>query len=412
MPKTIGVDVTKRLRINEIDDSELAHCIGELFPYSFFDGERDVMYSNDKDNDWLIKFTYSKKKLIRATARLHEPKISEIEEHISNIFFGPTTPSVQRDYMFSSKPMEGFMLAPNWFQLTPVPQNAPKAPYLWAEHPFVCEFLIPSSGMRSIDLFRRTRHYQEIGLLLNLIIEFGVRIQPKKGQPVWIIEPKAEQDSGKIKMASKFRQRGYSIEDHRVTAQSFSTTDHLNPLEAIYPDEYYYQIGIQHNTSLRISTDTIGLIAKFFNLRQDKKRHFTRSLFWFYQADKKNASSTSSAFISLVNAVESLLPNDNGQRCPTCGSYSNSISKKFEDFLNKYAPKIDQLRLHAGSKMWKGYKNLYNMRSMLVHGNYLFSSDHEIHLSLIDYNTAYEWTIADASYDLVRLALIEWLRRA
>lgn len=94
----------------------------------------------------------------------------KISREIENsILVGPQ--KVGREFSFSS-----FRVLGSWrgdrskVQILPPPDDAPRAPYEMADHPFILEFSIQESDFWPITNYRRIREHRDLTLLLNLLL--------------------------------------------------------------------------------------------------------------------------------------------------------------------------------------------------------------------------------------------------
>jgi hypothetical protein len=405
MSKPVELDVTERFGVGALDDIELCFFLFERYSYSSLSpssGEQSVLFCPEQFSDWVIKLIYRKKGLEKVLTRLGEAEIVKLEDQIKRDLLSPTVQSIERVFMFASIPVEGFFSVADQFQLFPPPSNAPKPPSPLGPNPFVCEISVSSSNVPSLRMFRRTVRIQEIGLLLNLLLEFGIRFPPVMQGLTWVTRKSSCKGERSV---SEFCVEGYSVEGFSVVAEKFSDARGWSPLEEVAPEVYYHQLGIDlGKPTLKVATDTRELAGKYFSLEETKKKKFLRALFWFYQSDKKIASSESIAYIALINAIETLLPDEPVEKCPECQRPLNSISTSFLKFLKEYAP--------VESQFEDGRRSLlYNMRSRLTHGQSLFSSDLGVSLLWNPADVA-NWKSFETASTLTRLALIEWLRKA
>lgn len=410
MSKSVELDVTERFGVEKLDVNELIFCLREFYSYSSYSsssGEQSVLYCKEQTSDWEIKLIYQKNQLRKVFARLGEAEIVKIESLIKRELQSTTVQSINRMFMFASMPVEGFFSVADQFQLYPPPSNAPKPSFLWAEHPFVCEFSAASSKVWSLNDFRRTVRFQEIGLLLNLLLDSGVRLPSNMARCVWVIKKTNKSPCNGEKYSSQLCQEGYIVKDFNRTTDKFSELRDWHPLEEAAPEVYYHQLGISPGHTLKVAIDTRELANKFLSLlKMDDRQKFLRALFWFYQSDERIASSVSIAYIALINAVETLLSDNPIEKGSKDQSILNkSKSKSFFEFIEEHVPA--RLQFEDGCER----KSFYDIRSRLTHGDTLFSRDLESSLLLNPAN-ALQWKVVYTASTLVRIALIEWLRKA
>ena len=271
MSKTVELDVTERFGVKDLDDNELYFCLFEKCSYSrtpsssSSSGEQSVLFSTGQASDWAIKLIYRKNRLEKVFTRLGEAEIVTIEDLIKRELLSPPIQKIRRMFMFASLPVKGFFLVKDKFQLCPPPSNASKPPFLCAEHPFVCEISASSSNLPLLNNFRLTVRFQEIGLLLNLLLEFGIRFPSKMGRHVWVIGKTERRSCNGEKHFSELCQEGYTVEGFNAVAEEFSETRGWCPLEEVESKVYYHQLGISPvRDALKVAEDTQKLVNKYF----------------------------------------------------------------------------------------------------------------------------------------------------
>lgn len=102
----------------------------------------------------------------------------------------------------------------------------------------------------------RHSRQMEVGLVLNLLFEFGVQI-PMNGGATWVIRPTRNSEHPTV--VSELLQSGYIVDGVAGQLPSFFDTAPLSPLNQTQPKQYYSQLGIPSGRSLEAATDTIGL---------------------------------------------------------------------------------------------------------------------------------------------------------
>jgi hypothetical protein len=110
----------------------------------------------------------------------------KIEE---SIVAGP--PKVGRAFGFSS-----FRVLGSWrgdlsgMQILPPPDDAPRAPYEGAEHPFILEFPMQGSDLWRITNHRWQREHRRLTLLLNVLLAGRTSLQPRRSEHFWASVPR------------------------------------------------------------------------------------------------------------------------------------------------------------------------------------------------------------------------------
>ncbi len=114
------------------------------------------------------------------------------------------------------------------------------------------------------------------------------------------------------------------------------------------------------------------LFDKYEKLDKEKYNIFRKSLYLFYSGVELKGSFPSQSFISLVSALETLIDFDNpfSGRCNSCGQPIYKVSKRFKDFILKYAYSGKETKSNK-----KFITSLYNKRSEITHKGLLLVAD-------------------------------------
>ncbi len=395
-------DVTKQFGVGEFADYELALCLFEIYPCGAYPpGGNEYFFSKTPDADWEIKLCYRKNKLVAARARLRKEDISKIQNHVNNCLRVEKISSIGRAVMFAAKPVEGSFPVQNHFQLLPPPPNAPLPDCIGSGFPFICEFSYPSSPISWKNISTRFNYQREIAYLLNLLLEFGVKLPSRVATHIWVIE---KDNNGRS--YSALRQPGYLIEGFEGTCERFSEREGIPELASVDPAEYYNEIGgIPGHAALKIASNTKELTLGYFGLPFPEREKFRRALYWYYQGSvvQRHSDSYSNSYLSLISAIESFLPKEYHITCPKCHfTQGRSITSRFKEFLDQHIP--------SGLSLSKGKSKLYSKRSDLSHGQELFSFDIDSS-PRISMSQFQEENIFQQALACTRLSLIGWLQK-
>jgi hypothetical protein len=127
-------------------------------------------------------------------------------------------------------------------------------------------------------------------------------------------------------------------------------------------------------------------------LSRKAQKDFDRAAFFFHQGEFLR-NGNFAPFTSYSSAIECLLDKQS-EKCGTCGQEKYGISKKFRDFLAKYAPVSDKIRSLQ--------KEMYSLRSKETHGVSISHIDKDTIFKPFDQNDIlFPWSI--------RKALVNWL---
>lgn len=275
---------------------------------------------------------------------------------------------IDRVILFNQYSTKGHFRLENDFQISPVPDENPQPEFALANHPFVLEYAYPNSCNRFVRLHRSTKRQRELMLLLNAFLRGGVATADQSASYEWVLVPSNPDDPKSIE--TKYLQKGYwpsGIDAREKDKYGFSTSDIGRNLETTPSVEYYTEFGFSPIEVFRIP-DNFQVSFKLYNaLSADKKRDFLRASHWKKVSSDSFQISQSSAYIALVNAIESLVPPAKSEgRCSECGKEKGpGPTKNFRGFLEKYTPGVPS-----------EYRNeLYRIRSKFTHGGSLMPGD-------------------------------------
>jgi hypothetical protein len=134
---------------------------------------------------------------------------------------------------------------------------------------------------------------------------------------------------------------------------------------------------------------------------EEVRDRFLLSAWWRDRARASWATSTSLTHICYVNALEVLLPEGSRDPCPTCGlDRSPGPTRKLKDLLDTHIPELD-----LGDR-----RELYKLRSSLVHGHTVLSLDLPRGFGAIVPGEVSQSITLDAASHASRVVAVEWLR--
>ena len=194
-------------------------------------------------------------------------------------------------------------------QILPPPEDAPRAPFEMAEHPFILEYPVKVSDLWPITNFRRMREHRQFTFLLNVLLAGGTTIQPRRPRHLWAIVQEIE---------GVANQKVQWVQEFYFANFGEAVRDELSPpaaetLEEVDPETYYATVG-HDGRGLRVPADLDDSICCYMRLSKTDRDKFDRAGFWIYMASRQWTVSFSASFASLAIAVESL-----GARAPPNG---------------------------------------------------------------------------------------------
>jgi hypothetical protein len=162
--------IGRELHIGEIDDDELVIVLNSILPRSARFRPDEVEYRTMSD-DSVLTLKYHDGKII--DAEVWPSMTSDFEREIleateAALAHGDT--AVYRWPMFSGRSVEGTWRYHDNFQIAPAPPEAPRPGELWAEHPFLVDFVFEKSSNQRIEQHRYARKATDLLLVLNLLL--------------------------------------------------------------------------------------------------------------------------------------------------------------------------------------------------------------------------------------------------
>jgi hypothetical protein len=302
--------------------------------------------------------------------------------------------------LFARQPVEGYHRIGDILQIRPVPPSAPQPQFLMAtDFPFLLEYSYPGSPNRDINARRRAQKARDLALLLNVLIVPSVTSQGRTSSFEWVRDPTANDGDGGF----AYRQVGYGYPDFHFGSDGFSSADGFEPLQVIALEEYFARESYYIGQRFRVWNGFDELIDGFRQVPVQVKHRFLRSAHWFLGTGPLMRESASTAFLSLIMALEGLLPPRTGEhRCAVCNNVvGESGTERFVKFLEEHAPTSTVEEAAAR-------RRLYRLRSRLAHGGDPFRMETETDLVLHP-DTAREVSSVSGGWSLTKAVLITWL---
>jgi len=319
----------------------------------------------------------------------------EIDE---SIVVGPT--KVGRAFCFSGNPVSG-----SWsghrsgVQIHPPPGDAPRAPVLNADHPFILEFPLVASGISQIQSYRWSREHGKLTRLLNVLLVRGTASPRRRQRHFWACVHR-DGDPFHVEWVGEFffAKLGETVVE-ALTPPAAEQVQELDPAD-------YYGIEGLAGDSLRVPTDLDEMISCHRALSKQNAEKFDRAAYWFDLASQQWHTSVSASFAALVSAAEALTQRGEIHRfeCPVChGPCQHELpgaTENFRAFFEAYA---------AGAGLKKRRSKMYSLRSGILHGSDLMQIDQDRDFGW-DPPTEDERELHDELWSLTRTALRNWLK--
>ena len=387
------------LQLSHVNASELAHLLMEVFP-NIRQEESEVFYCKDNDG-WAICLQYKGDAVISAKegAQLTTEDLAMLGMRVQSDLLGVGTRVIGREIVFTTLPVRGVLRVDDLFQLSPVPEHAPRANSLLGDHPCVLEIPYIAARAAWLDSARYGLASRDLELLLNVLLNGGVRRAARDRGPCWIVESPVAGSLAQSHIAAK----GYHFAPWNFDPHTFSSETGVPAMQVVDREMYYHRLGTMPPFEQEVASDTASLVRLFFGLPVDKRSVGLRAAHWYLHAAEARATSSSGALVALICAIESMLPPaPAAQSCDRCGrSTGPSVTQRFRDFLEEIVPSHNDEDVSARTK-------LYRLRSKLAHGGDLMRGDlhpeHYIHPA-----TSEEHGQIWHAGALVRFAIINWI---
>jgi hypothetical protein len=396
------VDLTPILLLPGVDYGELEILLKQQFANGQQISRNETVHFDRSVEKYSLLIGYKEGLIsyIHAGSELSEGKIDSILREINAALLADNGNAIGGKVLFSYYPIEGYFRAGNTFQLRPVPPDAPRPPFSYAEHPGFLEFTFNTSSNRLIRNRRSTQRGLEIGLLLYVLLEGAVSIELSQWPFQWVMLPNETEDTP---ASYAYCQNGYPNISH--DSSQFTADDSWKLLETVEPADYYNRFGIE-GRGLQIPNDLEKSVEKYLSLNEENRTKFIRSCFWSHLSSKVISYSRSAAYTALISAVESLIPDAKIEdKCVECGrEKKEGPTKQFINFMEVYSPSEGISR--------RGRSKLYSTRSKLVHGGDLLPADNPQHfLQMFNPNQWDSYFEFREVQQTVKIALYNWLHR-
>jgi hypothetical protein len=335
---------------------------------------------------------------ILAGPNLTATEIDSLADQIASELVASSGTRTASAILFAHLPVEGWYRHGDFLQILPPPKGAPLPACLMADHPFLLQFSFPTSSNWAIRNLRRATRGRQISLLLTGLLAGTVR-SLTGCEHHWTLLSEA---SGTA-LRTEYLQEGYVCPGFVEESDKFEPADEVPPLHEVEPTDYYSRWGISSDSRFEVPKNLSALLSGFYALAAEQREQFLRACSWFEVAQKFYIASRSAAFAALISSVEALMPPVNsGPECKRCGRPTGkSITQRFVEFLDQMAPSSGEIE--------KARKNLYRVRSALLHAGRLLPSDY---LGFTPGpGLGDEFKNMNHAQRLVRLVLANWLGR-
>jgi len=361
-------DVTSRFSLDVVDHRELL----DLFEIRFgtcwnvsrseiaFPAALDfsVKVRRDRDNGRIVQITRGSK--------LSNRDLDVLLEQIAADLLDKRIAEYGIEILFAHRPVAGsFRSAVIPLQISPPPDDAPRAPWLHADHPFTLTYPLRACRTPQIRMRRRYKNAVEWAWVLNGLLRGSIKYHGPRPRNMWAIK------SGAANEGCFWAQEFYIVEGREAFAAALN--DPGTPLPVVAADVYFGDLRKRASAWLSFDTFTVPdnldtILGAFVGLKGPMRRQFMQAAATIYVAARVWEVSVSAHLVACVQAIESLIER------PAATTFLRfwrkrppGLVKQFRDFCEQFGEgaEIDPKTLDT----------LYDVRSALVHGRYLFELD-------------------------------------
>jgi hypothetical protein len=237
-----------------------------------------------------------------------------------------------------------------------------------------------------------------LGVLLRDPVSWISNTSQKK----WVLEHQGDDLSN---YSFAYRQVMYApkIEwDQRDEVGFFINSDWPDIPRISHSSYYGRHGGIRVGEPLQFPDSFEASFERYHQLSDEEKALFQRSAYWLATCSEVCQESYSLAYVSLVYALEGLLPNPKktGQ-CQVCGKdqFDKSVSERFREFLEEYGVGLAKEEI----------SEMYRLRSAIAHGGGLMPHDREVTAFRFTADQNEKDALVRSMWHLCEVILINWL---
>lgn len=344
------------LHLSRIKSGELIHFLGNIYPDVRQISNTEVSYSACPEQSIVLR--YDGDTLVAITSQ-SVTELDRVRDLILENVIHEHGVIIARRVLYSRVPIKKYWRFSERFQISPIPESAPHARAMIEPHPFILEYQVKKTPNKLLEIYRRVRTFEEITLLLNAVSRHRIWMPPKALEMKWFVVALNEQ------LQTFCGQEGYAT--NGLTADVHKFTDFAPESQMTLEDynRYYttpYFVGDEYSLPITIGS----FFSKWDELCDSDQSKFLRSCRWFSHSFEVRNTFTSAAYIALINSIETLLPEVQGEKCPCCNRNKGpGPTKQFIDFLELHVPEDWEL----------DKRTLYSLRSAITHGGKLFHFD-------------------------------------
>ena len=361
------IELSDKFLDHDIPTRELEAMMQECFRQAKQVSEDEVIYSDPDATNYSIRIKYEDNEIVSISGGpgLSNGKLDFLLNQIHSALVAEQGKAVGGNVLFNYYPTDGFFRYDDIFQLRPVPPEGPRPKGAVPDHPCVLEVSFKNSPNSIIRNLRGGAKITELGLLLHTLLEGAIKLKPGTISSHWVLLPK---ECSKEKQFA-YCQDWYKVSDMPVETSGFTSNENWKPMESVDPAKYYSDSDMIELRSLQVPSDLGTSIRKFYELDKKNRTVFLRACHWSHLSTQIAEFSKSASFVAKVSAIETLLPKQIVKGvCSSCKrEIKDGSTKTFKNFVEKFA--------HESGVSPKSKKELYRVRSKIVHGHDVLSAD-------------------------------------
>ena len=322
------------LHLDEVDPEDLVEVLNWHFGGARNEQPREIGFPQSGDAVLTLRFSKDMRSCDQVVAGpgLDEKTVGEVEEKVRSELLSSTEDQVGVAVLFSLEQVTGVWRYKDRLQLSPVPPEAPRPAFSYADHPSLLEFTYAASNQPMLNGRRKQRAATRWARRLNVLVEPGLEMLDLRARHRWVLVP---QDDGK--MRSAFLQEGYWLPEGMTFDPKVMSLPEYPPIERVEPSQYYSRFGTQLD-ALKLPTTLDQLITVIEELPTDALLRFDRAAYWFdYATNVAVGYSSSAAAVALGATIEALFePESSPEICPECKRALRGPTARFVEFMMEH----------------------------------------------------------------------------
>jgi hypothetical protein len=358
--------ISRIVQLPLVREAELLCVLHRFFKYvSNPLAEKARRFGDKNSSNYLDVFFKKDGTITRVEGVLDDTQEAALADQVRLALLENQKESFAQTFCFSRLcEVRGFYRYGDIFQIIPIPVDAPHAPMIVADHPFILQFKYVSCADGEINGFRRSKKEAELTRVLNLLCCRPISSSSRYVRRFWGIGKNAANEH-----CSSFLQEGYGYREFTPELKEFSDMTATPQIRSFPTAEYYDSDFFAGDYDLTFPDYAKEYLDKFFSLMGENAKRFNIASSWFSQVNGLWHESSSAALVAVVSAIEALLEKSQ-ETCKVCGHSKHEITKRFKAFLKQHVPRVE-------SQFPEEFKAIYKTRSTLAHGDDLLVADLE-----------------------------------